>query len=463
MLYLPFRSLAPIILLLAILNLLLTGAVPAQAPAGQSEVIAIQAKIDRYGGSMKNRSTNQAVRGGIDSFAIAAVLSEETILYHADLLKLKATNAEAALMLLPLLTQQGLIDPATDTDVVSSPNVQYWLRGQQMTTEEFLQSGKLMVLWVKIATRTSAAVTPEAVARYVAQHPRLRVLPRRVQIELTKYIAPPMAGARGLPVHQVLTSTVSLGVRAAGAVGELPPPADWNALQLYLELETLDPTLRTVLAGKKAGDAFGPVVLKNGASVAGVVRAYLPEADLGHLPAFWQMAALRLRLEQAGTQGQFEKLVETYLKDSSPAVRGFWGKLWGGVKRGFKYITSAAGGIIGFYAGGPQGAIVGARYGYQIGSAIQGYFSQSQRESQLDYRTIPPLQPPPDWHPDHFQRYPDPANYVRRIPYYDRSGPIPAMPPDYLAGSGRRYDSWQQLPRQNCWSPPLYMGASPWY
>src|SRR5207245_1659238 len=103
------------------------------------------------------------------------------------------------------------------------------------------------------------------------------------------------AATRGLSAFEGLAPRMNVALARSAGDAQEPLPKDWNSLSLYLNLEEIDPNLRGAIAGKKAGDKFGPFLLRNGARIEGQIDELLPNADLSRTTDFWKLAAMRAR------------------------------------------------------------------------------------------------------------------------------------------------------------------------
>lgn len=126
----------------------------------------------------------------------------------------------------------------------------------------------------------------DSVRRFVRDNPEMAFLSDRVRVTLTHYLPPPgLAKTRSVMHNEVLAPGLALQTRAAIADIEAPVPQQWANLKLYLELDRIDPRLRESLSGRDTGYQFGPILLTNGATVAGTLDEYLPAEQLKDLPS----------------------------------------------------------------------------------------------------------------------------------------------------------------------------------
>ncbi|NUQ22454.1 MAG: hypothetical protein HUU34_00760 [Saprospiraceae bacterium] len=373
-----FAKAIPTMFVLMSFTMSVYGQTPQQDPA----VAKLQRELERRNKISATRYVDDPdVRSVMNASNEAAFLAENVIAEKAKKLGIpEPTELEMHSMLMPMLIQQGLID-ADCANIFNDPNIATWIKGQEgMTWADFRRSAKTLVLWTKIAIQ-SVDITEDSVRAYVERNPGMAIIPAKVRIVLTQYVAPQGLASRSVMPHEVLAPTLALTTRAAIAELEKPAPAAYEHLRLWLELDKIDPMLRAAISGQQVGFKFSPIALNNGAIVEGYIEGFSPEIDLTNNPGFWAMAAIRARLAVTNQSAEFEKLVGEFLADEmkSPAVRGFWGKLWGGVKRSFSYISGFAGGALAFVAtGSPQAAFIGAKIGYQIGNAVKGWFSSRQ-------------------------------------------------------------------------------------
>ena len=421
------------------------------------EVQRLQQEINRRTEILVSRSTNEtSVRGAMKNAAELGLFSEQVIFSKAREKKLTVTDTEINTFILPMLAQQGLVDLACP-DVFKDENVRLWLTGQGMNVGDLKQSAEALALWAKIATE-SVVAQEDSVKLFVQANPGMGHTSDRVRITLLSYIAPPGTNTRSVLPGEVIAPCFALQTRSAAAELEAPLPASWANLKLYLELDKIDVELREVLGGKQPGYRFGPMLLSNGATLEGTLDEYLPATDLTESAGFWQMAAIRYRLQKADQEKVFNGLVEEFwVTCKSPAVRGFWKNIWGGVKRGFSFITGAAGGLIGYFAGGPKGAMMGAKYGYQLGNSIKGWFSTKSvlaPKWSMGYGGSPQPIPAEYLSGSNFNI---PAEYYRRpsYPSYQQQNYyLPAMPPGY-----RQQPQYREFPPQEVWAPQLFFGS----
>lgn len=338
-----------------------------------SDLARIQAAITKRQGYLDDFiSGGPEVRAGTKSQAVLDVLSEEAIEAAAKQQKITASDAEVVSFLVPLLAKQGLIDPASAIDLKADANVRLWLQAQHLTLEDLMRSGRTLALWSKLAV-VDVKVTPEEIAAYVERNPQTRLLPARVKVTLTKYLAPAHVATRGLSNFESLTPRMSVSLTRSTSDSRKAVPPSWNKLSLYLNLEESDPNLREALTGQHPGDKFGPLRLRNGALVEGQLDGLVPNADLSHSPEFWQLAAIRARLEKSKQAETYDKIVEAYLKTQSPAVRNIFGDAWRWAKNNLGTVGTVAGAGIGLLIGGPAGALQGSQIGSQVGNTLQGW------------------------------------------------------------------------------------------
>ncbi len=362
--------------------LVLATTIQAQNTSKDPEVLKLQRELDRRNAIAGSRYVdNPQVRGALNATNEAGFLAEKVIAEQAAKLAIpNPSDAEVHSLILPMLVQQGIVD-ADCPDIFRDPNVATWIKGQEgMTWGDFRTAAKTLVLWTKIAIQ-NIEITEDSVRAYVERNPGMAIVPAKVRIVLTQYVPPPALASRSVMPHEVLAPTFALTTRAATAELEMPPPKAYEHLNLWVELDKVDPALREVLAGQAVGFEFPSTPLKNHAFVEGRILGFSPERNLLSDPNFWAMAAIRARLAKADQAAEFEKIVNVFLNDEtiSPAVRGFWSKIWGGVKKSFQYVTGFAGGALAFAAtGSPQAAYLGAKMGYQVGNSIKGWFSSGQ-------------------------------------------------------------------------------------
>lgn len=400
-----------------------------------------------------------SVRSTVENVTGATFLSESVILDKAKKLNLTANEQETHTFILPMLASQGLVDYSC-TNVFKDPNVLLWLKGQGMPLEDFKNAAQATVLWAKIVTQ-NISVTDEEVKKYVTDNPGLASAPARVLIELTQFTPPPKVSTRSMLVPEFLAPCMELNTRATLAELEKPLPEEHKHLQVRMELDKLDKQLRQAISGLRVGDHFGPLLLANGAIVEGTVKGFIGETDFSNNSGFWELASIRARIEKAKQGEVFAQMVETFIDNCpSEAVRGFWGKVWGGFKRSFSYATGAGVGLAAFIStGDPRIAYLGARYGKQMGDAIKGAFS-SGNSSSFPVQMMKNI-------PSMFRS----GNFNIPAAYYPQTQPrypeyIPAMPASY----NPNYWYPQPLPRpmpsgdyNQGWSPQMFFPMPAYY
>src|SRR5262249_54845508 len=127
-------------------------------------------------------------------------------------------------------------------------------------------------------------------------------------------------------------------------------------LQLFLDINSIDPKLRRNLEGKKPGDHFGPIALQDGTIVAGAVTSIRPAVNLSSSQDFWGYCAILAKLNKVNQKQEFEKLTKEYVNGiTNPAVRGLFGDLLGVVGTG----VGALFGGVGAPVGGALGSVLG--------------------------------------------------------------------------------------------------------
>jgi hypothetical protein len=439
--------------------LVLATSLPAQNAAQDPEVLKLQRELDRRNVIAGSRYVdNPQVRGALSATNGAGFLAEEVIADKATKLGIpNPTDAEMHSMLLPMLVQQGLVD-ADCADIFRDPNVSTWIKGQDgMTWSDFRTAAKTLVLWTKIAIQ-NIEITEDSVRAYVERNPGMATIPAKVRIVLTQYVPPRALASRSVMPHEVLAPTFAFATRAATADLEKPIPKAYEHLNLWVELDKVDPALREVLGGQAVGFEFPSIPLKNQAIVEGRIVGFSPERNLLSDPNFWAMAAVRARLAKADQAAEFEKIVTVFLNDEtrSPAVRGFWKKIWGGVKKSFQYITGFAGGALAFTAtGSPQAAFLGAKMGYQFGNAIKGWFSSGQI-TRPQFPAMPQgggIQIPPGYLSGGQFSMPPASN---SWPGYPPMNTMPPMPYNYSPYAPPMPNNPYYSPMQDGWSPQMF-------
>ena len=313
----------------------------------------------------------------LEQVAISSVFTSEAIRLAAAEGGVAVTDDEIVAALQPMLTRNGLIDPeANNGDWRSDANVLRWLEAQGQSLAQFLTKGRDFALFMKLCLQKTGPITPRELDDYVAQNPALVHLPDRVQLHFTRF-APPEGTTRS--VQNLAVMGLELGaLRSASQEVELlePPTSVFDEIQYWYAVQSLDPVLSEAIAGMQAGDAFGPLRLTSGALVAGEVKAFRPSTSL---PASEEVVAhvlFSLAMEKNGQD------VFATAADKLVSTRGFFGSIWKGLGKGFRYVAAAGGGVGGFLLGGPSGAMAGARLGWGIGGALQSWYRNPQQVPQ---------------------------------------------------------------------------------
>jgi hypothetical protein len=418
-------------------NVQTAGAQSDKAQQLSSMIQQRETQLNKFYPTLKTRGDERK------KIATITVLTEEVISSEAASEHIAAADSEVADFLVPLLSRQGLIDVTRVKDIRADQNVHRWLAGQGWNEEKLFATAKVLLLWVKIATK-DVTVTEEEVKKYLANHPTVHHVPARTQVALSQCQLPTeyKTVSRGLPETEVFSPTLSLASR--GPVVKAIAPSGWEELQLFLDIDQLEPTLRIQLEGKGVGDKFGPLQLRNGAVIAGKISAILPPGDFANSAQLWQYAAVLTKLDKVNQKQEFDLIVKKYF-DGAPAD-----------VRGLGDLFAVAGGAIGALFGGvgaPVGAVLGGLVGNWVDGQIAAPGPMPMQAPMPAYYPgggggfnpylqggVPPMMPPQMW--QGFQSSP--------YPQY-----LPPMPTQYM----NQFTQWQgQLGFQASvqWSPPVF-------
>lgn len=376
-----------------------------------------------------------------EKIAKVTLLTEEAVKTEARKRGISVTDDEVATFLIPVLSRQGLIDITKKPDVRTDENVQKWLTGQAWTMDQLFDSGRTLLLWIKVAV-ADVSVTSGEVESYMKDHPDVASVPVRTQLILTQFQIP--ARTRGLAQSIAQADLLSPArVSTSRSVNQIGQQSrDWQGLKLYVDLNKLDPLLRKALEGKSVGDNFGPLQLSNGNAVAGRIAAILPAVDFRTSDGAWQYASLLTRLNKVDKKAEFDGLVKTYFAGADVETRGLFGDILGVVGTG---IGALFGGV-----GAPIGGIVGG----MVGGWVDGQMSAPGPAQQFSFPPPPPpqafngfLQGPPPFMPPFFQgnfQMPSPPPF------------IPPMPQGYQNQFAQWANAFSMAPPPPPWFPPFF-------
>jgi hypothetical protein len=406
----------------------------------------MQAFLDLRTAQLQAGVPSTGLRSDATREAMANWFSQAAIRDKASALNVSVSDDEAAAFLKPLLIRQGLIDARRDVDIRRDPNVASWLAAQKWTAGELVETGRTLLLWVKIAAR-DVTVTPAEVEAYVAKHPDVAAVPARLRVTLTHLDRRGVTVRGGLPqgsqLAALLTGAPGSTARDTGSAASPSP----TRLALYLDLERIDPNLRKDLAGKKSGDAFGPVELTNDATVAGVLEEVVPTMSLAGSIEFSNYAALLTRLHKANQEDLYRQISSEYFATISNP----------GVKRLFKEIYGFVGGAIGAVYGVP---VVGGAVGGMVGGWMDGEVADN-KGFQVDPRLVQgnrgrPLPPPSSGAPAYASPAPMPISNMPPPANAWMGGAVPSFSP-------RIYNNYPPMPQAPMMIPPMpsyYAGYS---
>jgi hypothetical protein len=418
-----------------------------------------QSQIPNDLSSLRKQRTGQlqavyrGTRADLQKIADATILSEQAIRDAAQKEHVSATEQEVKNFLVPMLTKQGLVDPSTPIDFSAGGNLNRWLDAQQWSVDQLLKSSETLLLWVKLAVRNTV-VSDSELKQFARDHSEIYDLPARVQLSLTTFQRPAAAQSlpRGLAISEALSPRIPLNTRGQAAdVLKLDALPD---LQLFLDINAIDPKLRKHLEGKKPGNRFGPIALQDGTIVAGTVASIKPAVNLSTSPEFWGYCAIIARLSKANQKDEFEKLTRDYVNGiTNPAVRGLFGDLLGVVGTG---VGALFGGV---------GAPVGGALGTVLGGWIDGQVSSPQPGGPTmppQFQGFPQAQPflqpgPPPGFPPPFQGFPQPPPlpFIPPMPQAYGGGLHPSLQSDpSFAAKNCDVDSHSAWYKNSVWSPP---------
>lgn len=378
-----------------------------------------------------------------DKIAKVTLLTEEAIRTEAKKRGISVTDDEVAIFLIPVLSRQGLIDITKKPDVRTDENVQKWLTGQAWTMDQLFDTGRTLLLWIKVAV-ADVSTTSNEVDAYMKEHPDVAAVPVRTQLTLTQFQIP--ARTRGLAVSVAQADLLSPArISTSRSVNQIGQQSrDWQGLKLYVDLNKLDPLLRKALEGKSVGDNFGPLQLSNGNAVAGRIAAVLPAVDFRTSDGAWQYASLLARLNKVDKKTQFDAMVKKYLDGADLPTRGLFGDIFGVIGTG---IGALFGGV-----GAPIGGVVGG----MVGGWVDGQMSAPGPGQQSGFSFPPPpppqafngfLQGPPPFMPPFFQgnfQMPSPPPF------------IPPMPQGYQDQFSQWANAFSMAPPPPPWFPPFF-------
>ncbi len=377
-----------------------------------------------------------------DRIAKVTLLTEEAVRTEAGKRGISATDAEVASFLVPVLSRQGLIDITKKPDLRTDENVQKWLAGQAWSVDQLFETGRTLLLWIKVAVADVSA-TPAEVEKYMKDHPDVAAVPVRTKLTLTQFQSP--ARTRGLAESVAQADVLSPArISSSRSVNQIGQQSDgWKDLKLYVDLNKLDPLLRKALEGKSVGENFGPLQLSNGSAVKGQITAILPAADFRDSDGAWQYAALLTRLGKVDKKAEFDGLVKKYFDGADVETRGLFGDILGVVGTG---IGALFGGV-----GAPIGGIVGG----MVGGWVDGQMSAPGPVQQAPFSFPPPpqqgfngfLQGPPPSMPPFFQ-----SNFQMPLPPQF----IPPMPQGYQNQFSQWANAFSMAPPPPPWFPPFF-------
>ncbi len=342
------------------------------ATYAQSEnVLALEKELSKIKTTLSTHYDVSGVRGTMLSGKAADILvGKKALAYIADSLGLKVEQPEIRTVQLMLLADQGLVDLTKIPESFEEDhNILAWLKGQQYTLEDFDEMATTLALWMKIATREVPEITTTDIENYLRENPGVGVIPQRMKFKITYYNPGPSSnGTRS--AWQAAIPSIALAVRS-GDGEQMDAPNEWENIELSLPLDGLDPNLRDAISGKKAGDIAGPVLLDSEASMSIEIVEILDESNIADTGFFNEFIAMQIALHKADQKDLFEEIVNTYLDNAPADVRGFWRKIF----KGLKYVTAAAGGVIGGLATGSwAGVTTGAQIGWQVGKSINSVY-----------------------------------------------------------------------------------------